>query len=297
MLSRVPSLLALVVFVSGCADPFGPAGPRDRAPGADGGTTDPSRPTETDLPCDVAQVLADRCWTCHGATPAGGAPMSLVTLSDLSHASAADPTASYAERSVVRMRQATLPMPPVGGPVPEAEIATLEAWITAGMPGGTCTVSDPYDTPLTCTSMSMWTRGDAESPNMRPGGTCVSCHDARARERRLWLGGTVYPSAHEPDDCSGADTAGAATIEITDAEGRVFTLAPNSAGNFFLMRPTSEDVEPGGAIANAFTFPYTARVLLDGRERVMATAQTSGECNGCHTVDGAMGAPGRVMLP
>jgi hypothetical protein len=34
-----------------------------------------------------------------------------------------------------------------------------------------------------------------------------------------------------------------------------------------------------------------------GRERDMAAAQTSGDCNRCHTQNGAMSAPGRIVLP
>jgi hypothetical protein len=29
----------------------------------------------------------------------------------------------------------------------------------------------------------------------------------------------------------------------------------------------------------------------------MAAAQTSGDCNRCHTQNGAMSAPGRIVLP
>lgn len=290
-----------LVLVSSCADDTRPAGPRRASP--DGGIASasdsgpPPAPVETDLPCEVAETLVTQCGSCHGAVPAGGAPISLVTRADLLRPSAVDPALTYAERSVVRMRAATSPMPPAGTRVPDPAIAALEAWIAAGSPAGACTVEDPWSTPVTCTSGRTWTRGNDESPEMHPGGTCVSCHDTMARERRFWLAGTVYPSAHEPDECAGADTGGAAIVEITDAEGRVYTMRPNRAGNFYLLRPTDEDVQAGGALAPAFTPPYTARVLQDGRERAMLTPQTEGECNACHTVSGAMGAPGRIVLP
>lgn len=291
--------IAIGAAPAGCAeDDFGPAGPRQDAGGGGGGDAGTlGRPTETDLPCEVADTLAAQCWTCHGPTPAGGAPTSLVSRADLAAASAVDPAQSYAERSVVRMRAATLPMPPVPPAVDEPAIAAWEAWIASGMPAGTCATTDPFGTPDTCSSGRTWTGGTRESPLMEPGGTCVSCHDREAPERRFWVGGTVYATAHEPDDCSGADTGGAAVVEITDAEGRVFEVQPNAAGNFFLMRPTSEDVPPGGIMVPALTFPYTARVRVDGRVRAMATAQASGDCNVCHTLRGDMGAPGRIMLP
>jgi hypothetical protein len=34
-----------------------------------------------------------------------------------------------------------------------------------------------------------------------------------------------------------------------------------------------------------------------GRERIMSAGQTNGDCNSCHTQNGAMSAPGRIMLP
>lgn len=286
-------VLALAVAMPACADPTSPAGPR-RA--EDGGYAPPP-PVETDLPCDVAATLAAHCWTCHGATPTPGTPSSLATRADLAAASVVDPSASNAERAVIRMRAAMMPMPPVGSRVPEAEIAALEAWLAAGMPAGSCTISDPWATPVQCSSGRTWTGGNDESPLMRPGGACVSCHAAEAPEKRFLAAGTVYPSAHEPDDCGGADTDGASIVELTDAAGRVFTIVPNSAGNFFLEPASREDLQPGGARADAFELPYTARVRFEGRERVMLAPQTSGDCNACHTLGGASGAPGRIVLP
>jgi mono/diheme cytochrome c family protein len=43
--------------------------------------------------------------------------------------------------------------------------------------------------------------------------------------------------------------------------------------------------------------PYTAKVVQNGKTRAMGAAQTSGDCNACHTPTGANGAPGRVTIP
>jgi hypothetical protein len=43
--------------------------------------------------------------------------------------------------------------------------------------------------------------------------------------------------------------------------------------------------------------PYKAKVTYMGRERAMVAAQTSGDCNSCHTQNGANSAPGRILLP
>lgn len=47
-------------------------------------------------------------------------------------------TATYAERSVLRMRASTLPMPPLGARPTGAEIAAFETWVDAGAPEGQC---------------------------------------------------------------------------------------------------------------------------------------------------------------
>ena len=46
-----------------------------------------------------------------------------------------------------------------------------------------------------------------------------------------------------------------------------------------------------------FKYPYTAKVLYNGNERVMHAEQTSGDCNACHTQYGTQDAPGRILLP
>jgi mono/diheme cytochrome c family protein len=75
----------------------------------------------------------------------------------------------------------------------------------------------------------------------------------------------------------------AARVVIVDAANQTLTLTPNAAGNFFT--------------ATAVTFPIHAKVTYQGRERIMVAAQSSGSCNGCHTQNGANGAPGRITLP
>jgi hypothetical protein len=43
--------------------------------------------------------------------------------------------------------------------------------------------------------------------------------------------------------------------------------------------------------------PYRARVVTANGTRAMATEQTIGDCNTCHTVSGRENAPGRIYLP
>lgn len=141
---------------------------------------------------------------------------------------------------------------------------------------------NPYDTPVTCTSGTSWTRGNRGSSSMHPGDACIACHQTTGGEAPSFtVAGTVYPSAHEPNDCNGASGA---KVVITDSKGQTLTLTTNAAGSFAQSNST-------------FTPPYHAKVTYDGKERAMSAAQTSGDCNGCHTETGANGAPGRIMLP
>jgi cytochrome c553 len=120
---------------------------------------------------------------------------------------------------------------------------------------------------------------------MHPGTACVECHAASHEGPSYAVAGTLYPTWHEPDDCDGIDPSYGAKIIITDANGTEFPLAVNSAGNFML-----------GSNAN-LVLPYRAKVVYGDLERAMLTAQTTPDCNACHTERGAQSAPGRILLP
>jgi hypothetical protein len=115
---------------------------------------------------------------------------------------------------------------------------------------------------------------------MKPGEACIACHSTSREAPELTAAGTVYPTAHEPDDCYGA--SGAAVV-LTGADGVTITLTVSAAGNFFTDQPLA--------------LPFTAKVQYQGRERAMVTRQHIADCNSCHTVEGATAAPGRIMLP
>jgi hypothetical protein len=136
----------------------------------------------------------------------------------------------------------------------------------------------------------MWTRREDEF--MTPGRACTACHRIEGEGPLFDIAGTVYPTAHEPDDCNGADgtTADGAVVVIKDANGTERRFATNRVGNF-------------GGTRTGIVFPYTAWVEYQGRTREMVSPQTSGDCNTCHTpagtttLDGGFAAPGRIMLP
>jgi hypothetical protein len=286
MTSKFLTTVLLLGAFAGCyasaADPS--AAPPTAAPG----TTQASA-GDTGLPCDVQKVLAENCWTCHGTTPAQDAPMSLVSYDDLSATNADGDT--YADLAVARMRDAKSPMPPSGS-MAEADIAVVEAWVNAGAHEGVCGDAtgdlDVYATPSVCTSKATWKSKDHGSPLMHPGGACIDCHSGERDAPEFSLAGTVFPTAHEPIDCNGK--AGVSVV-ITDAKGKTHKLKTNAAGNFYLE--------------TSIPTPYTAKLVSsDGKtERAMNDAQTSGDCNGCHTEEGTHtksgtdDAPGRIMAP
>ena len=146
---------------------------------------------------------------------------------------------------------------------------------------GASTVVTSSVTPV-CTSKITWTRGNNAS--MRPGEACITCHATNPEAPTFVVAGTVYPTAHEPADCNGSNSNGAAVVIITDAAGAAHQIPVDASGNFMLE---------GAAIP----LPYTARVQVGTATRSMVTAQTNGDCNTCHTATGTNGAPGRIMLP
>ena len=239
----------------------------------------------TGLPCDVQAFLSERCQGCHGSELSGGAPMHLVSYDDLVATTTSGIT--VAERCVDRIRSAGSQMPPLpASAATPTEISMFEAWIAAGTPPGDCTGgtggtggAGGFGGPVVCSSGKTWTGGNRESAVMHPGVACISCH-ASGEGPRFRIAGTVYPTGHEPDDCDGAT---AATVEITDATGNVTSLPVNAAGNFFTRA--------------AIAFPIRVAVVANGMRRAMAGTPPNGDCNTCHTQDGANLAPGRIALP
>jgi hypothetical protein len=244
------------------------------------------------VPCNVTAILRTSCWGCH---PSAAQP-AMVSYADLTGPSSV-PGQSVLDRCLARMTAASGAMPPAPrAPVSAGDIAILQAWASAGAPMETCTEDggapfdagpNPYDTPTVCTSGAGWS-GRTANTSMAPGQPCIACHTAEGEGPRpaYRIAGTVYPTAHEPDDCNGANGTGVdgAVVVVTDANGTEFRLPTNSVGNFH---------SPGAGLV----MPYLARVEYQGRVREMIGPQTNGDCNACHTLAGTSGAPGRVMLP
>lgn len=268
----------------------------DEGSGTAGGTTPGGGASQggaaDGVPCDVAKVLAAQCLSCHGQALAGGAPIRLVTFAELTAVSASHAPATQIERSLARMQDAQSPMPPgQPGAVSAADLAVLQAWVDSGTPKGSCGAAvgggaqSPFGAPAKCTSGNM--QGPEEGGSMAPGYACMSCHGGAGsggdgEQSGFTIAGTVYPSAHEPNDCQSSGVSGS-VVQITDANNQVLTLQVGASGNFYTGQPIA--------------LPYSAKLIFQGKERPMAAKQQSGDCNSCHTQAGAGNAPGRVLLP
>jgi hypothetical protein len=90
------------------------------------------------LPCDVAKVLQDKCWSCHGATLSYTAPMHLTTWEATHAATREDPATPVFTRMGQRIHDPANPMPPPTWPtrLTAGETAVLDRWIAAGAPRG-----------------------------------------------------------------------------------------------------------------------------------------------------------------
>lgn len=240
----------------------------------------------TGLPCDVEQLFENRCISCH----LGPTPPPLLTYEDLIAPAPDAPSKSMAQASLERVSGTGSPMPPPPAEAPTSdEIQTLRAWVTAGTPrGGVCTAASDagtaappdYATPVVCTSNVTAKGGNDGSSTMRPGVACINCHTQEGGPS-FKIAGTVYPTAHEPDNCDGV--ANGVTVVVTDANGTVTNLSVNGVGNFYSRAQV--------------VAPFHVKVTSGNRERAMSASLTAGDCNSCHTVNGANGAPGRIMAP
>jgi putative hemolysin len=134
-----------------------------------------------------------------------------------------------------------------------------------------------------CVSNSWWTMGNEESPDMRPGGDCIACHAEEQEGPAFLVAGTVYSAPHEPDDCNGV---GGLTVELTGADGAVHTLTTRSSGNFFAEMGEFE-----------LMLPYKAAVIDGDQRREMVGEQLITNCASCHTQEGLVMAPGRIIAP
>ena len=142
--------VAVLAFAGACGNDRGPA--LDAGDGEDaettpvdgGGAAAADAGTVTrDVPCEVARLISTHCIECHCAlgseTCLTFAP--LVTAADFASESPRRPGRTLASIAVERMRAVppeTMPPSP-RPPVPAEEYDAFVAWVSAGMPAGSCT--------------------------------------------------------------------------------------------------------------------------------------------------------------
>ncbi|MBL8683922.1 MAG: hypothetical protein JNK05_32420 [Myxococcales bacterium] len=178
-----------------------------------------------------------------------------------------------------------------------AFVATLSGTPGCGPASGTCIVTgtaspvpaDPlnFNNPTQCTTGRTWACLNTGANFMNPGQACIDCHRTRPGAPRWSVGGTVYASNHEPNNCLGGPATGSDPVEIVlqDKDNNEHTTRMLPGGNFYFEN------NPQG--------PFTRiQVRYQGRTRSMPNIpNTHGDCNLCHTERGLMGAPGRIVLP
>ena len=127
-----------------------------------------------------------------------------------------------------------------------------------------------------CYSEMRWVGDKRGSPEMFPGRDCVGCHIDNDGPP-LAMGGTVYPyvlqgaeaaELQTGEDCFGLEGV---AVRITDADGQLFDLTTNRAGNFFVEGNPDD-----------FAKPFTVQIQIDDIQPSMSTSPMYGGCGRCH---------------
>jgi hypothetical protein len=154
-------------------------------PSPNSGTPDVMASTHP-MPCAVGTVVAKQCQMCHGVTPIGGAPMSLITAEDfskqiVSKTTQPGTTFQVAKLANMRIHDAAKPMPP-GAKLSTDELSTLTTWLEAGAPAGKAEEARCAVPP---------TMEPTKPTTPPPGGT--TCYDLRAHGDPTPGDKTPYP--------------------------------------------------------------------------------------------------------
>lgn len=121
-----------------------------------------------------------------------------------------------------------------------------------------------------------------EGPTHRPGQPCLVCHgeDHSPGGEVFVLAGTVYRRAGDEDGLEGAE------VEITQADGEVFTARTNRVGTFLVSVGEVDDDERAQGwlgLARPPEFPLRVVVRAGGTEATMRNViHREGSCAACH---------------
>jgi hypothetical protein len=213
--------------------------------GNNGGTTgqEPDSPNAGGaMPCDVSTVVKSSCQTCHGATPLGGAPMSLLTVADFTRDYVAKTTKplmgqTFKMYELARIRingeMGTTPMPQ-GRELAAEDKSTLNNWLTAMAPVGmACTGTQMMKPPMNGNPMGMAGSGGVDD-GMGDGPTSMAtnsqCDLPGSRDHLTEKPGeTCYDFLVHGQ--SGADDTSKFTIPLDETYNQFYYAVPWPAGS------------------------------------------------------------------
>jgi hypothetical protein len=134
-----------------------------------------------------------------------------------------------------------------------------------------------------CYSELRWVGGKRGSPEMFPGRDCVGCHIDNDGPQ-FAVGGTLYPYVMSPDqsaelqtgtDCFGKEGT---TITIEDADGQIFNVTTNRAGNFYIEGNPDDFKKPFRVTIDGWALNAAGQPLTSS----MTTGPLYGGCARCH---------------
>jgi hypothetical protein len=221
------------------------------------------------LPCDVATVLASKCTSCHSDPPINNSLAGLMTHADLLATAKEDPTKNEAQLSLVRMQNTASPMPPaaLNAPPTASDISTLQSWISAGYPTGSCGSDGgtPIEAGPSIVVFDVF-QGKPFAPGTgsnshNAGQDCMRCHAGGGDDApKFSLGGTIYDLTGNP--------VGGAEIRVADQNGAAFSVYSGSNGTFHSSTTFSASAHVGARTAT------TANTMI--------SLLSYGGCSKCH---------------
>jgi hypothetical protein len=163
--------------------------------------------------------------------------------------------------------------------------------VTAALGGGACLGTTPEEE----LADSAGPDQGEEGPTHRPGQPCLVCHgeDYSPGGPVFVMAGTVYLRADDADGLEGAE------VEVTDAEGAVFSALTNRTGNFMMSVGGDDEPEDGWVgLARPPVFPVRVLVRRGASEKQMRNViHREGSCAFCHDRSGPDAASaGKVFV-
>jgi hypothetical protein len=193
-----------------------------------------------------------------------------------------DPTKNEAQLSLARMQNAASPMPP-SGVAPAADVTSLQSWINAGYPKGSCeggTAPPPPPPPESVFMGALPYKAQTGSNSHNAGQDCIGCHQHAGS---FTIGGTVYDGSGNP--------VSSAEVRVVDANNMAFSVYTGSNGTFHSSTSFAAPAHIGVRDAT-----HTVDMVTALQSGPQTPAPSGGACSGCHCT-GAGCTVAAVHLP